>query len=502
MDITQTGSQIQILFNTYPTSYKTDSAYWNEYGMAGVPPVSGGDILFKGTVSGASFSANEYPPSSLTQEHLAGTFTTDIITATLSGLLYTSDSNGIIVIRSGSSATVPPIPTVAPTATPAPSPAMPTSTNLASISQIQGSASFADSGSQVTTQSSIGTGAEIKTGADTIVAFNYPDIGGTVYLGANSDAAWVYPEKQTDPMTGTITYTIVPSPTTGSIPFETGAEADEFGQVAITLPIEIGVGMLLLGETLPIALTGAAVVEGTMLLGTGIAYIHEQLSPQAGTLDVRPVQVPQGMVMGSGTDYVVAVSNGSTTIQVMAGSVIFVDKYTNNTITVGANQMLTLPSGITTGFITQDLQAKISAFDVSSINQWWIITPIATQMTPTNTPAAPTNTAVPTNALINGSTNFLSDPMILAFILVIIIVVVAVMAALLKGRHSTQPRISKKMKENTTATETPAASPTQAGATQPVSGFCPNCGNKLLDTKGSCPFCHSDLSQWYSSNKK
>ena len=116
--------------------------------------------------------------------------------------------------------------------------------------------------------------------------------------------------------------------------------------------------MLLLGETLPIALTGAAVVEGTMLLGTGIAYIHEQLSPQEGTLDVRPVQVPQGMVMGSGTDYVVTVSNGSTTIQVMAGSVIFVDQYTNNTITVGANQMLTLPSGITTGFTTQDLASQ------------------------------------------------------------------------------------------------------------------------------------------------
>ena len=87
MDITQTGSQIQIVFYTYPTSYRTDTAYWNEYGMAGVPPVSGGDILFKGTVSGASFTADEYPASSLTQEHLVGTFTTDIITATLSGLL-------------------------------------------------------------------------------------------------------------------------------------------------------------------------------------------------------------------------------------------------------------------------------------------------------------------------------------------------------------------------------------------------------------------------------
>jgi hypothetical protein len=500
MDITQTGSQIQIVFYTYPTSYKTDTAYWNEYGMAGVPPVSGGDILFKGTVSGASFSADEYPASSLTQEHLAGTFTTDIITATLSGLLYTSDTNGIIVIRSGSSATVPPIATVAPTATPA----LPTSDNLGGVSQVQGSASFADSGSSVTTQSSIGTGAEIKTGSDTIVAFNYPDIGGTVYLGSNSDAAWVYPEKQTDPMTGNITYSIVPSPTTGSIPFETGAEADEFGQVAITLPIEIGVGMLLLGETLPIALTGAAVVEGTMLLGTGIAYIHEQLSPQEGTLDVRPVQVPQGMVMGSGTDYVVTVSNDSTTIQVMDGSVIFVDQYTNNTITVGANQMLTLPSGITTGFTTQDLQSKVSAFDASSINQWWKITPIATPMTPTNTPAAPTDTAAPTNPLTNAGTDYLSDPMILAIILLIVIVVVVVLIAGTKQKRSSQPRMSNRKSRNQkiTSPNKETAVPIQPETTQPTGVFCPNCGNQLLDTKGSCPFCHSDLSQWYSNNKK
>ncbi len=502
MLITQSGSSLNLVLNVYESSSITDPAYLSEYGISGVPSVGFNQIAFTGTVSGASFTASEMGSSTGNAEQLAGTFTTDIITATLTGNSETTATNGIIVIRSGSSATVPPIATVAPTATPAPTPAVPTSTNLASISQIQGSASFADSGSPVTTQSSIGTGAEIKTGADTIVAFNYPDIGGTVYLGANSDAAWVYPEKQTDPMTGAITYTLVPSPTTGSIPFETGAEADEFGQVAITLPIEIGVGMLLLGETLPIALTGAAVVEGTMLLGTGIAYIHEQLSPQEGTLDVRPVQVPQGMVMGSGTDYVVTVSNGSTTIQVLAGSVIFVDKYTNNTITVGANQMLTLPSGITTGFTTQDLQTKMSAFDVSSINQWWIITPIATPMSSTATPAAPTNTAAPTNALVNSSTNFLSDPMILAFILVIIIVVVAVLAALLKRPHSTQPRISKRMKKNATATETPGVFPKQAGATQPVSGFCPNCGNKLLSTEGSCPFCHSDLSQWYSNDKK
>ena len=507
MDITQQGSQISIVFYTYPTSWTTNAAYWNMYGMSGVPPVSGGDVLFKGTVSGASFTADEYPASPSTKEHLSGTFTTDIITATLTGLLDTSDTNGIIVLRSGSSATVPPI------ATPAPTPAPPTSDNLGSVSQVQGSARFADTGAPVTTQSPIGTGAEIKTGSDTIVGFNYPDQGGTVYLGANSDAAWVYLQPQTDSTTGKISYTVVPSPTTGSIPFETGLEADEFGQVAVTLPIEIGIGILILGETLPVALTGAAVVEGTLLLGTGIAYIHEQLSPQEGTCNVRPVQVPQGLVMGGGTDYVVTVTNGSTTIQVIDGSVIFVDQYTNNSISIRANQVLTLPAGVPAGFSQQDLQAKVSVFDASSINQWWITTPIATPMTPTSTPATPTITAAPTNALNNGA-NFLSQPMVLALILVIIIVVVAVLIAVLKQKRTKQPRISNRKSRNqqippptyenpkTTLPTTETAAPIQPIATQPNGVFCPNCGNQLLNTKGSCPFCNSDLNQWYGNTRK
>ena len=423
MDITQQGSQISIVFYTFSSSWTTDAAYWNEWGMSGVPPVNGGDILFKGTVSGASFSADEYPASPSTQEHLEGTFTTDIITATLTGLLETSDVNGIIVLREGSSATVPPV------ATPTPTPALPTSDNLGSVSQVQGSAWFADTGSPVTTQSPIGTGAEIQTGSDTIVGFNYPDQGGTVYLGANSDAAWVYLEPQTDPTTGNITYTVVPSPTTGSVPFETGVESDEFGQIAITLPIEIGVGMLLLGETLPIALTGAAVVEGTLLLGTGIAYIHEQISPQEGTCDVRPIQVPQGLVMGAGTDYVVTVSSGSTTIQVIDGSVIFVDQYTNNSITVGANQMLTLPRGVQTGFSELDLQSYVSAYDASTINQWW------NQPTPTATPTM-TIAPTPTTNPVNGTTDFLSQPEFLAAIIfVVIIVIAAVLATVRRKKH-------------------------------------------------------------------
>ncbi len=508
MDITQNGNSINIILNVYESSWITDNTYYQAYGP-GVPPVGFNQIALTGTVSSASFTADEQG-SQLTAEHLAGTFTTDIITATLTGNSETTDTNGIIVLRSGSSATMPPIATTAPTATPTPAPALPASDNLGSVSQVQGSATFADTGTAVTTQSPIGTGAEIQTGNDTIVGFNYPDQGGTVYLGANSDAAWVYLEPQTDPTTGNVTYTVVPSPTTGSVPFETGLESDEFGQVAVTLPIEIGVGMLILGESLPVVLTGAAVVEGTLLLGTGIAYIHEQMSPQEGTYDLRPVQVPQGLVMGAGTDYVVTVSNGATTIQVMDGSVIFVDQYTNSSITIAANQMLTLPSGVPAGFSVQDLQADVSAFDASSINQWWL------QTAPTATPTI-VITATPTQNPVNGATNFLSQPMFFGFILVIIIVIIAVLIALRKKTHSRQPRISKQKSGNqnippptqyenpkTTAptTETSVTPSLKPDSTQPKLVFCPNCGNQLLNTKGFCPFCGADLSQWYPNAKK
>jgi hypothetical protein len=516
MIITQSGNSINIILNVNELSSVTDPAYLNEYGYGGVPIVGFNQIAFTGTVSSASFTADEMGSSTGNAEHLAGTFTTDIITATLTGNSETTDTNGIIVLRDGSSATMPPIATTAPTATPTPAPALPTSGNLGSVSQVQGSAHFADTGAPVTTQSPIGTGAEIQTGSDTIVGFNYPDQGGTVYLGANSDAAWVYPQPQTDPTTGHITYTVVPSPTTGSIPFETGLESDEFGQVAVMLPIEIGVGILILGETLPVALTGAAVVEGTLLLGTGIAYIHEQLSPQEGTCDVRPVQVPQGLVMGAGTEYVVTVSNGSTTIQVIDGSVLFVDQYTNSSITIVANQMLTLPSGVQTGFSVQDLQSDVSAFDASSINQWWTqTTPTATPTTPTATPII---TATPTTKTLNGITNFLSQPIFLAvIILVIIIVIAAVLVVARRKTHLRQPSVSNQksgkqdisqpiMYESpkTTApiTETAATPSIKPDATQPKLIFCPNCGNQLLNTKGLCPFCSSDLSQWYPNAKK
>ena len=355
----------------------------------------------------------------------------------------------------------------------------------------------------------------MQTGNDAIIGFNYPDNGGTVYLGPNSVGGWVYLEPQTDLINGNISY-IVPPPPTGSYSFSDGIDPEEFGQsgVSLTTEVTVGLGIMIMTGT-PITLGGTVIVEGTLLLGTGTAYIHEQLSPQEGTFDVRPVQVPQGLIIGAGTDYVVEVSSGSTTIQVLDGPVIFVDQYTNNSITLGTNQMLTLPTGILTGFSQQDLQTMVSTFDASLINQWWIIAPIATPITTTVTPTSPAITLPPTNAL-NSNSNFLSQPMFLALFLIIIIVIVAVLIAKIKQKRPHQidesNRKSRKQKNtasmhetpktNLQTTETTNTSSIKPDTKQPTATYCPNCGNQLLKTEGTCPFCSSELSQWYQNNKK
>jgi hypothetical protein len=283
---------------------------------------------------------------------------------------------------------------------------------------------------------------------------------------------------------------VVP-PLTGSYSFSEGIEPEEFGQAGLSLAAEVGVGLGIMFVTgAPITLGGAVVVEGTLLLGSGIAYIHEQFSPQEGTYDVRPIQVPQGIVMGAGTDYVVTVSIGFTTIQVMDGSAIFVDQYTNSSVAIQANQALTLPSGINTGFSQQDLNSDVSPFDSLSIDQWW------TQPAATSTPA-PTDAATPTQTTnqSNGSPSFLSSPMLLAAILLAAIIVIAALLTITRRKkrskhpNATQPPMDKAPK----ATAPPA---------QEASVFCPSCGNQLLHTQGLCPFCNADLTQWYPNNKK
>ena len=180
---------------------------------------------------------------------------------------------------------------------------------------------------------------------------------------------------------------------------------------------------------------------------------------------------------------------------------------------MNADQVLTLPSGMQSGFSVQDLQSDVSFFDASSISQWWIPTPTATPLIVTPAPTV-------TNALTgNTSSNLLSSPMIIAAILaVLIFVIAAVLAVSRRKKHLKQsgvsnrksrnqnvtsvPVISDSPKTTTTNTENVAPTSPNADAKQPKLTFCPSCGNQLLSPKGFCPFCGSDLSQWELNPEK
>lgn len=423
MDITQQGSQITIILYLNPISYTTDSAYWNEYGFGGVPPVGGGAIEFVGTVSSSSFTADEQG-SQLGQEHLVGTFTTDIITATLSGDFETTDANGIVVTRT-SSPTASPFPTYNfPTSSPSASPTQfqPTADNLGSVSLVRGSAWFTNTGTDkpITSQSQIGTGTEIRTGSETIVGFSYPDQGGEVYLGQNTVAGWIYVQQETA-SDGQPTFKVVP-PSPTYVPFEEeGGESGMGPLFLVTLPIEVAVGVLVFGHALPAAIVGAIIVEGVLLLPEGIAYIRERVS-QDGTYAARPVITPQGEFEGANTEYVVNVSSAGTVVQVIDGPVLYIDPITNNTITVQTNEKLTLSSGAQNGFSQQELQSSISTFDPASVDQWW------TQTTP------------------DTSNGLLDQPIILVVLVVAIALVIAacvVTVAKRKKREFAQPGVKQ-----------------------------------------------------------
>ena len=55
---------------------------------------------------------------------------------------------------------------------------------------------------------------------------------------------------------------------------------------------------------------------------------------------------------------------------------------------------------------------------------------------------------------------------------------------------------------NLAPTETATSTSMNSETPQSTAAFCPNCGNQLLKPELSCPFCDSNLSQWYQTTKK
>jgi hypothetical protein len=358
MDITQQGSQITIILYLNPISWVTDNAYYQVYQMSGVPPAGGGSIEFKGTVSSSSFTADEQG-SQLTQEHLTGTFTADILTATLSGTSETTAQNGIVVTRTSTPTSAP---TQSPTSTPSTTTQPTFSRYSGNVALAKGSAWFTNTGMNIPLSSGqMRSGTTVLTANNSIVSFNYPMQDGAVYLNANTEAGWVALTSEPAP-DNQIAYSMYPSNV--ALPPIWGQDAKD---MLIAIPLEATIAVALFAHTLPLATAVGIVVEGgVFLIHYGTAYIQERNS--------HLVQVPQGFLVGENTEYIADVSDAATTVQVFDGPVVFVDTATNNTITLNTNQILTLPSGVQSGFTEQDLQSDLSTFNSASINQWWIQT--------------------------------------------------------------------------------------------------------------------------------
>jgi hypothetical protein len=454
MDITQQGNQIDIALYLSPISYTTDSAYWNEFGIPAVPPVSG-EIDFTGTVSSSSFTADYQ--GTLSEEHLTGSFTTDLITATLTGNVQETDPNGINLMRTGSptpTATANPSPTptassnptstpttstspmptqtsssnptLTPTASTSPT-ATPTSTfngDLGSVSLVKGSAWFTNTSANTPVSTGkMASGTTVMTGNDAIVGFNYPAQDGTVYLGGNTAAGWVALDSHPAPDSNITGWSI--SPPNTALPPIWGQDAKD---MLIAIPLGVTLEMYLFESAFPPALAVTLIVEGgVFLIHYGTAYIRE----------TRPhiMEVPEGILAGQETEYLVTVSTQATIVQVIDGSVVFTDPYTNSTVTVEANQTLTLPSG-QSGFSYQE------PFDPSQIDHWW------TQTKP--------------NTLSGDFVSFLfvDQPIILISLLVIIIAAVAIFAyrrSTKRGKSAPTPVLTPFLQEQRTD---PPATPT------------------------------------------
>ena len=148
------------------------------------------------------------------------------------------------------------------------------------------------------------------------MAFETPNQGGTVYLGANSDAGWVGLTSEPAPDNG-ITYMIYPPTSSGTI-FPNGAE--QLTEMKYSVPLDIALAVLVFSHPLgEAAAIGLFVEGGAFLIPNGVAYVKETVS--------HLIVVPQGAFAGENTEYTVNVfSNGTTLIQVFDGPVIFMDR--------------------------------------------------------------------------------------------------------------------------------------------------------------------------------
>ncbi len=245
----------------------------------------------------------------------------------------------------------------------------------------------------LTSKSQVGAGSQVRTGDNSIVSFEYPDQGGVVVFGGNTEVRWVGLESHPAPDVP-VSFTTIPQDVEHT--FDWGEEGMELLKWTLA---GAGAEMILTGAVNPYLLAGEVAVHGGIILvHYGQFYIKENGWPQM-------FQIPQGFLQGKSTEYAVTVTNSSSVIQVIEGPVVFLDPITSNSITLNSGQQLTLPAPQENGFSQQSLQSGSSVFNSASTDQWW------------------------TAATSNSPISFLTDnSAVLAAIIVLIVVVIIVAA--------------------------------------------------------------------------
>jgi len=252
------------------------------------------------------------------------------------------------------------------------------STPLGSISLVRGSAWITDPATgqrtQITTQTQAQSRAIFETSHNSMLQVSLPN--GNSYVDLNSDSRIQFVGIQDNRSEGTLHLTEVPLPPPGNCTFDDEGLVDEgLGPLAWLLG---GIAAYKEGAS-------PLIVEGILFLAEGGVHILEEHFPTETHHAAQLLGISQGFIVPNGTEYSVIITGQGTQIDVIDGSVIFLDPITNNAITVLANQRLTLPQPNANGFTLQSLQNSVSTVNPNSIDQWWN-TPVAPTVTPTANP--------------------------------------------------------------------------------------------------------------------
>jgi hypothetical protein len=206
------------------------------------------------------------------------------------------------------------------------------------------------------------SGSIVKTTTDSIVEFRYPSGNSVVDLGSDSQFQFVGIQQETN-ADGTLKLeaTVPPLPNEGYTgPYEEGLVDEGLG------PLGLFLGGIFHGAK-------GVVVEGIIYLLEGTGHFLGEHFANTDTYYAEPIAISQGYLIPMGTEYIVSVSNQGTTINVITGPLVFLDWKSGNTVQLESGQSLTLPNAGQSGFSSQDLQNKVSPWNSTSVNQWWVV---------------------------------------------------------------------------------------------------------------------------------